>query len=87
MYFNVNFYVFFKVIKVHLLVTELYIYQNARCNDKKIAVTVLCCYYAYDFNNIIFKIYLCSDDTNLLHKNPTNAVKYINTAVFTLLRS
>ena len=34
MYFNVNFNVFFKLIKVHLLVSELYIYQNARCNDK-----------------------------------------------------
>ena len=32
MYFNVNFNVFFKLIKVHLLVSELYIYQNARCN-------------------------------------------------------
>ena len=35
MYFNVNFNVFFELIKVHLLVSELYIYQNARCNDKK----------------------------------------------------
>ena len=35
MYFNVNFNVFFKLIKGHLLVSELYIYQNARCNDKK----------------------------------------------------
>ena len=35
MYFNVNFNVFFKLIKVHLLVSELYIYQNARCNDKE----------------------------------------------------
>ena len=26
---------FFKLIKVHLLVSELYIYKNARCNDKK----------------------------------------------------
>jgi len=26
---------FFKLIKVHLLVSELYIYQNARCNNKK----------------------------------------------------
>ena len=26
---------FFKLIKVHLLVSELYIYQNARCNDQK----------------------------------------------------
>jgi len=25
--------VFFKLIKVRLLVSELYIYQNARCND------------------------------------------------------
>jgi hypothetical protein len=25
---------FIKLIKVHLLVSELYIYQNARCNDK-----------------------------------------------------
>ena len=35
MYFSVNFNVFFKLIKVHLLVSELYVYQNARCNDKK----------------------------------------------------
>ena len=35
MYFNVNFNVFFKIKKVHLLVSELYIYQNARCNNKK----------------------------------------------------
>jgi len=34
-YFNVNFIVFFKLIKLHLLVSELCIYQNARCNDKK----------------------------------------------------
>jgi len=27
--------VFFKLIKVHLLVSELYVYQNVRCNDKK----------------------------------------------------
>ena len=26
---------FFKLMKVHLLVSELYIYQNVRCNDKK----------------------------------------------------
>ena len=35
MYFIVNFNVFFKLIKVHLLVSELYVYQNARCIDKK----------------------------------------------------
>ena len=39
-YFNVNFNVFFKLIKVHLLVSELYIYQTARCNDKN------CCNHA-----------------------------------------
>jgi len=33
-YFNVNFNAFFKSIKMLLLVSELYIYQNARCNDK-----------------------------------------------------
>ena len=35
-YFNVNFNVFFKLIKVLLLVSELYVYQNARYNDKKL---------------------------------------------------
>ena len=35
MYFNVNFNVLFKLIKVCLLVSELYIYENARSNDKK----------------------------------------------------
>jgi len=35
MYFNVNFNVFFTLIKVHFLVSELYMYQNARYNDKK----------------------------------------------------
>ena len=34
MYFNVNFYVFLNK-NVHLLVSELYIYQNVRCNNKK----------------------------------------------------
>jgi len=29
MYFNVNFNVFFKLIKVHLLVTESYIHQKS----------------------------------------------------------
>ena len=34
MYFNVNINVFFKLKKVHMLVSEIYIYQNARCNNK-----------------------------------------------------
>jgi len=45
-YFNVNFNVFFKLIKVHLLVSELYVYQNARCKDKnliKIIIVVFIC--------------------------------------------
>ena len=28
--------VFFKLIEVYLLVSELYIYQNGRCNDKNL---------------------------------------------------
>ena len=35
MYFHVNCNVFFKLGKVHLLVSELYIHQNARWNNKK----------------------------------------------------
>ena len=41
MYCNVNFNVFFKLIKVHFLASELYVYQNVRCNDKKVFVTVI----------------------------------------------
>jgi len=37
-YFNVNFNVFFELIIVHLSVSELYIYQTVRCNDKKNSV-------------------------------------------------
>ena len=35
MYFNVHFNVSVKLIKMHFVVSELYIYQNARCNNKK----------------------------------------------------
>ena len=35
MYFYVHFNVFFKLIRGHLLVSELYIHQNVRCKDKK----------------------------------------------------
>ena len=41
MHFNVNFNVFFLKLKVHLLVSELYIYQNARCKKKKIRLNML----------------------------------------------
>ena len=49
-YFNVNFNVFFKLIKVYFLVSELYIYQNARCNDKN-------CYFV--FENVHLWKYFC----------------------------
>ena len=32
---------FFKLIKVHLFVSELYIYQNARCNDKNSILRII----------------------------------------------
>ena len=41
MYFNVNFNVFFTLIKVHLLVSELYIHQNAQCNDKNLKKIII----------------------------------------------
>ena len=31
---------FFKTKKVHLLVSELYIYQNARCNNKNCNISL-----------------------------------------------
>jgi len=37
-YFNVNFNMFFKLIKLHLLASEIYMYQNARCNNKIVAL-------------------------------------------------
>jgi len=46
-YFNANFNAFFKFKKVHLLVNELYIYQNAWCNDKN-----SCLYYHVCKHNI-----------------------------------
>ena len=42
MYFNVNFNVFFKLIKVHLLVSELYTLQEIR-NAVNICFTGPCC--------------------------------------------
>ena len=35
-YFNVNFNMFFKLIKVHLLARKIYMHQNACCNNEKI---------------------------------------------------
>ena len=40
MYVNVNINVFFVLIKVQLLVNELYKYQNAQCSDKKYSSSV-----------------------------------------------
>ena len=53
MYFNVNINLFFKLLKVHLLVSELYIYQNARCNDKKKRVAILI------FYKILWSMVIC----------------------------
>ena len=53
-FFNVNFNVFFKSIKVHLLVSELYIYQNARCKDKNYHL----CFYILDHSQ---NMKLCSE--------------------------
>ena len=47
MYFNVNFNVLFKFTKVHLLLSELYIYQNARCNNKNLKKYELYCLNLY----------------------------------------
>jgi len=41
--------VFFKLIRVHLLVCEFYIYQNARCNNKKVEI-YFAQIYIYIFN-------------------------------------
>jgi hypothetical protein len=48
-YFNVNFNMFLNK-KVHLLVSELYMYQNARCNNKNF---YLCLSVYYDFRSDI----------------------------------
>ena len=53
MYFNVNFKVFFKLIKVHLLVSELYIHQNARCKYKKKEGECVYCAVQMKFLNVI----------------------------------
>ena len=60
MYYNVNFNVFFKSIRVHLLVSELYIYQNVRCKDKKKQCTfvLICC--RLDSRDLVYlKISFC----------------------------
>ena len=43
---------FFKLIKVLLLVSKLYIYQNARCNDKKTSMP------KYDIGTFIYLYFL-----------------------------
>ena len=68
-YFNVNFNVFFKLIKVHLLVSELYIYHNARCNDKEINTGCLC------LNTLAY----VSKGLNMLYKEVGKACLLANT--------
>jgi len=56
-YFNVNFDVFFKLIKVNLLVSELYIYQNARCNGKQKQTDL-----HFHLYELVFKLFSLSKD-------------------------
>ena len=52
-YFNV----FFNLIKVHLLVSELNIYQSARCNDKKKnLITILFNFYALPVSALNYNV-------------------------------
>jgi len=60
-YFNVNFNVFFLNRKVHFLVSELYIYKNARCNNKENSITVL-------RKNSITRIILGTFHLSAIHK-------------------
>ena len=48
MYFNVNFNVFFKLIKVHLLMSELYIFQCLN-SHKKVASQMIVVFTVYTF--------------------------------------
>ena len=52
MYFNVNFNVFFLNKIVHLLVSELYIYQKARATIKKFQTSVLIKLFVYEKQTI-----------------------------------
>jgi len=60
-YFIVNFNVFFKLIKVHLLVSELYVYQNARCNNKNTY------WPSYDAQDRCKNIRKCSRSVTFVH--------------------
>ena len=66
MYFNVNFYVFFKLIKVHLLVSEMYIYQNARYKNKKTPPTLFIKNCFMLVNNAVYNyVYIEMQQTHL----------------------
>ena len=58
-YFNINFNVFFKLIKVHLSVSELYIYQKAGCKNKKKTTIVELFKKNPEFYSILFTITVC----------------------------
>ena len=63
MYFNVNFNVFFKLIKVHFLVRKRYVYQNARWNKKKMALQSFKTGVIYLFIYLYINLNVTSDNT------------------------
>ena len=70
MYFNINFNEFFKLIKAHLLLTELYVYQNARSIYKNslFHIYVSYKYYNYDSGNNGYN----NNNNHHHHKNNNN---------------
>ena len=64
--FNVNFNVFFKLIKVYLLVSELYIYQTVRCKDKNSPYYLFLLKFPYTFR---YRLELDKKISNNLYKH------------------
>ena len=89
MYCNVNFNVFFKLIKVPFFVSELYIYQNAGCNDKKNPI----CYRARVFGEGHFQwpvptyscVSFCPTDTNKNYFGLVDAVDWCAKNIFSII--
>ena len=62
MYFNVNFNVFFKLIKLHLLVSELCRYQARRLAKDLLYVKMPQCYVICTLSVVLKLLHLCCDD-------------------------
>ena len=73
MFFNVNFNVFLKLIKVHLLMSELYIYKNAQCNDKNCVTVILLNHIVYTLDRA-FYCKLLNEFYIILYPNTANKV-------------